>query len=195
MNYLRERKRGLSFITNSTARYRGKDRAIARDRTPKHHTRPPQLYWFALLVPVCAAAGFRSATRAQFAWSAISLGSLFLALMAVRNVPLCAVLCAAPVASFVEEMIGQLRPSLAPRATRQGLTSRHNRTIASCALALAGLSLSWVEQPHLAPDSSIATIAAAHLRPGRLFTTDSWADYLIFMDPSRQVFIDFRNDL
>ena len=36
---------------------------------------------------------------------------------------------------------------------------------------------------------------AAHLRPGRLFTTDSWADYLIFMDPSRRVFIDCRNDL
>ena len=28
MNYLRERKRRLSFITNSTARYRGKERAI-----------------------------------------------------------------------------------------------------------------------------------------------------------------------
>jgi len=157
--------------------------------------RNPRLYWFALLVPACAAAGFRSATRAQSAWAAISLGSLFLALMAVRNVPLCAVLCAAPVASFMEETIGQRRPGLAPQARPRALTSAHNRIIASCVLAVAGLSLSWVEQPQLALDSATAPAAAAHLRPGRLFTTDSWADYLIFMDPSRRVFIDCRNDL
>src|SRR5215469_15510757 len=161
--------------------------------SPDFHN--PRLYWFALLVPACAAAGFRSAARTQFAWSAMSLGSLFLALIAVRNVPLCAVLCTAPVASFVEETIGQLRPCLAPRARRRAPNSGHNRTIASCALAVAGLSLSGVEQPHLAPECSIATAVAAHLRPGRLFTTDFWADYLIFMDPSRRVFIDCRNDL
>ena len=155
----------------------------------------PRLYWFALLVPACAAAGFRSATRAQFAWSAMTLSGLFLALMAVRNVPLCAVLCAAPVASFVEETIGQLRPCLVLQTRPRALASAHSRIIASCALAVAGLSLSWVEPPHLAPDCSIASAAAAHLRPGRLFTTDSWADYLIFMDPSRRVFIDCRNDL
>jgi hypothetical protein len=161
--------------------------------SPDFHN--PRLYWFTLLVLACAADGFRSATRGQFAWSAMSLGCLFLALMAVRNVPLCAVLCTAPVASFMEETIGQLRPCL-PRAARpRALTSAHNPIVGSCALAVASLSLSWVEPPRLAPDSSMASAAAAHLRPGRLFTTDSWADYLIFMDPSRRVFIDCRNDL
>ena len=29
---------------------------------------------------------------------------------------------------------------------------------------------------------------------GRLFTTDRWADYLIYTQPSRKVFFDCRND-
>jgi hypothetical protein len=36
MNYLRERKRRLSFITNSTARYRGKERAIVIEGFPEY---------------------------------------------------------------------------------------------------------------------------------------------------------------
>ena len=36
MNFLRERKRWLSFITNSTARYRGKERAIIIEGFPEH---------------------------------------------------------------------------------------------------------------------------------------------------------------
>ena len=36
MNYLRERKRRLSFITNSTARYRGKERAIVIEVFPEY---------------------------------------------------------------------------------------------------------------------------------------------------------------
>ena len=38
MNYLRQRKRRLSFITNSTARYRGKDRAIIIEVFPEYAT-------------------------------------------------------------------------------------------------------------------------------------------------------------
>jgi len=37
--------------------------------------------------------------------------------------------------------------------------------------------------------------AIAHLPGGRLFTTDRWADYLIYVEPGRQVFFDCRNDL
>jgi hypothetical protein len=36
MNYLRERKRRLSFITNSVARYRGKERAIVMEVFPEY---------------------------------------------------------------------------------------------------------------------------------------------------------------
>ena len=36
MNYLRERKRRLSFITNSIARYRGKERAIVMEAFPEY---------------------------------------------------------------------------------------------------------------------------------------------------------------
>jgi hypothetical protein len=159
--------------------------------SPDFHN--PRLYWFALLVPVCAAAGFWSATRTQFAWSLLSLGGLLVALTAVRNVPLCALLCTAPVASFMEETVAQRRQA-APLARPRALTSAHNRNIGSWALIVVGLSLSCVEPLQLAPESSIAA-ASSHLSPGRLFTTDSWADYLIFVDPTRQVFIDCRNDL
>lgn len=33
-----------------------------------------------------------------------------------------------------------------------------------------------------------------HLPPGRLFTTDHWADYIIYAVPGRKVFFDGRND-
>lgn len=36
MTYLRDRKRKLSFVTNSTARYRGKDRQIVVEVSPEY---------------------------------------------------------------------------------------------------------------------------------------------------------------
>ena len=36
MTYLRKRKRRLSFITNSTARYRGRDREIEMEVFPEY---------------------------------------------------------------------------------------------------------------------------------------------------------------
>ena len=47
----------------------------------------------------------------------------------------------------------------------------------------------------LGPQSSLPVEAAAHLPAGRLFTTDRWADYLIYVEPGRRVFFDGRNDL
>jgi hypothetical protein len=47
----------------------------------------------------------------------------------------------------------------------------------------------------LGPPSSLPLEALAHLPPGRLFTTDRWADYVIYVEPRRQVFFDCRNDL
>jgi hypothetical protein len=47
----------------------------------------------------------------------------------------------------------------------------------------------------LGPSSSLPVEAVAHLPPGRLFTTDQWADYVIYADAERQVFFDCRNDL
>ena len=36
MTYLRDRKSRLSFVTNSTARYRGRDRAIVMEALPEY---------------------------------------------------------------------------------------------------------------------------------------------------------------
>jgi hypothetical protein len=38
MNYLRQRKSRLAFITNSTARYRGKERAVIIEVFPEYAT-------------------------------------------------------------------------------------------------------------------------------------------------------------
>jgi hypothetical protein len=38
-------------------------------------------------------------------------------------------------------------------------------------------------------------VAVTHLPPGRLFTSDSWADYVIYTNSGRMVFFDCRNDL
>ena len=36
--------------------------------------------------------------------------------------------------------------------------------------------------------------AVTHLPPGRLFTSDSWADYVIYTNSGRRVFFDCRSD-
>ena len=73
--------------------------------SPDFHN--PRLYWFELLLPVCAAAGLWNAWRRRFAWCVLSLAGIHLALAAVRNVPICAILCAAPVASLIDDLVGQ----------------------------------------------------------------------------------------
>ena len=47
----------------------------------------------------------------------------------------------------------------------------------------------------LGSQSSLPVEAAAHIPAGRLFTTDRWADYLIYAEPGRGVFFDCRNDV
>ena len=44
------------------------------------------------------------------------------------------------------------------------------------------------------PPGSLPVNAVWHLPAGRLFTTDRWADYLIYIEPERLVFFDGRND-
>jgi hypothetical protein len=57
--------------------------------------------------------------------------------------------------------------------------------------ALAGVSVSRVR---LGERSAIPIAANQHLPSGRLFTTEQWADYLIYAKPGRKVFFDGRND-
>ena len=47
----------------------------------------------------------------------------------------------------------------------------------------------------LGTPSSVSVEVLVHLPAGRLFTTDRWADYVIYAKPRRPVFFDSRNDL
>jgi len=68
-------------------------------------------------------------------------------------------------------------------------------TVASYGLGFAVLvGVVWRGPVGFGPASSLPIDAARHLPAGRLFTTDQWADYLIYAQPGRQFFFDCRND-
>ena len=46
----------------------------------------------------------------------------------------------------------------------------------------------------MAEEDHLPVAASGHLPSGRLFTTDQWADYLIYTEPERRVFFDGRSD-
>jgi hypothetical protein len=162
--------------------------------SPDFHN--PRLYWFELLLPFCAAAGLRSGLQRNLAWRVLSLGGIHLALTAVRNVPICAILCAAPVASLIEEVVARYRLGIPP----EGAALQMFSPLASGGVYLGVASLLILggccsTSLKLAPQSSVPAGLVERLPPGRLFTTDSWADYLIYVNPAQQVFFDGRNDV
>lgn len=122
---------------------------------------------------------------------------MHLALVSVRNVPLFAIVCAAPLAAAGERFLRQREFSkelhmcetiLASQRSRRGTGAVYGL---ACAL-LAGIF--WWGPTRFGPSSSLPVNAVRHLSAGRLFTTDRWADFLVYIDPDRQVFFDGRND-
>ena len=157
--------------------------------------RNPRLYWFELLVPICAAAGLWTGLRREMASCVLTLGGLQFALLSVRNIPICAILSAAPIAKLIEETV--------QRTTGSGSDKRRQWSFSisdGCAVTLVIAGLLVLTQHsrgslRLAPESSPTVTAVARLPRGRLFTTDSWADYLIYTSPGRRVFFDCRSDM
>lgn len=162
--------------------------------SPDFHN--PRLQWFEILLPLGAAAGLWHGLRGRLAWCALTLGWMHLALVSVRNVPVCAIVCAAPVASLVEHLLQRFGLQCRVRAAEASLIYSRLGTLACCALA-GGLviAVGCKSALRLGPQSSLPVEAVAHLPPGRLFTTDRWADYVIYADSGRPVFFDCRNDL
>ncbi len=162
--------------------------------SPDFHN--PRLRCFELFLPISAAAGLWSACRQRWAWSALSLGGLHLALAAVRNVPICAVLCAAPLASLIEGFLKEHNFLLCfDHPGRSKFSPLARNALGFGIFGLMVLEACWSRQLALPPGATLPMAAIAHLPPGRLFTTDAWADYLIYADSGRQVFLDGRNDL
>ena len=75
------------------------------------------------------------------------------------------------------------------------LTRRRMGTFVCYGIAGAVLIVVFYSKSlQLGPQNSLPVEAANQLPAGRLFTTDRWADYLIYAKPRREVFFDCRND-
>jgi hypothetical protein len=155
----------------------------------------PRLHWFELMLPLGAAAGLWHGLRGRFAWCALTLGWMHLALGSVRNVPLFAIVCAAPVASLFEYLVRQWSFGRQLHAAEASLERSQFATAVCCGIAGILLAVFHTRSLRLGPNSSLPIEAIPHVPPGRLFTTDRWADYVIYAEPGRQVFFDCRNDL
>ena len=159
--------------------------------------RNPRLHWFELLLPLAAAAAIWQGLRGHLAHCAIVLATMHLALVSMRNVPLFAIVAVGPLAATGERLLWDSSFGLELRAGEVALALRRSSalTVASYALVFAVLlGVFWRDPASLGPPSSLPIEAVLHLPTGRLFTTDRWADYLIYIQPGRQVFFDCRND-
>ena len=168
---------------------------VAEWLSPDFHN--PRLHWFELLLPLAAAAGLWQGTRGHLTHCALVFGWMHLALMCVRNVPLFAIVCAGPIAAAGERFIGQCRFGGDLHTVEAVLASHRPRRGAALAYCLAWALLAGIflcGPTNFGPPSLLSVNAVQHLPAGRLFTTDRWADYLIYVEPNRQVFFDGRND-
>lgn len=159
--------------------------------------RNPRLSWFELLIPLGAAAGLWHGMRQRFAWCAMTFLALHFALVSVRNVPIFAIVIAAPVASLLDNLSRRFVPLRHIQASHQanGFARRAAEVVVGYGV-VAGLLLgaSARQRPRMAEEDQLPLAASTHLPYGRLFTTDQWADYLIYREPQRRVFFDDRSD-
>ena len=128
---------------------------------------------------------------------AVVLSSMHLALGSVRNVPLFAIVAVGTLAATTGPLLTRSGFGVQLGAGEDALGLRGSRalTVASYMLGFAVLlGVVWRGPVSFGPASAFPIDAARHLPAGRLFTTDEWADYLIYTQPGRRVFFDCRND-
>ena len=168
---------------------------VAEWLSPDFHN--PRLHWFELLLPLAAAAVLWQGLRGHLAHCALVLGSMHLALTSVRNVPLFAIVAAGPLAATAERVLRGSDIGIRLRAGEVALALRRSKTLTVAVYALGFavlLGVLWWGPVNFWPLASLPIDAAPHLPAGRLFTTDRWADYLIYTQPGRLLFFDCRND-
>jgi hypothetical protein len=168
---------------------------VAEWLSPDFHN--ARLHWFELLLPLAAGAALWQGLRGHLPHCAIVLGAIHLALVSVRNVPLLAIIAVAPLAATADQLLKGSNFGLRLRGADVALALRRFTPL-TFAFYVIGftvlLGVLWRGLNSFGPLSSFPIEAVRHVPAGRLFTTDRWADYLIYRQPGRQVFFDCRND-
>ena len=126
--------------------------------SPDFHN--PRLAWFEVMLALGAAAGLWHGLQKRFSWCLLTLGSAHLALVSVRNVPIFAIVSAAPVAAMIEDLIRRCPWALKLRRVEAILAGARSRAgaAASYALGLAVLAaaFSWSSVLGVAPRIRLA---------------------------------------
>ncbi|HWB96266.1 MAG TPA: hypothetical protein VG672_06175 [Bryobacteraceae bacterium] len=179
-----------------------------------HHPAAP---FFALLLMAAAAGVFWHLARKRYVWALLLAGWGWLALIAVRNLPVFVLCAAAPVAAAVTEMLEAAADSSIAVWARDTIRSflrlaeetavfeKAGRLYLASALVFLGLT--GIAAAKDAPrflragfspsEFLVRAVDTVLLRAhgGRIFTIDLWGGYLIYrFYPSIRVFVDGRSD-
>ncbi len=189
----------LSYLQNSTIR-----NTIQEFAAPDFRTEP-QMYFMLLLFAGLAVSGLLLAKR-RYTQALLVFAFGYLALTSIRHIPIY-VIVAIPM--LVGELSAQLnswvvhQPRKSISAILHGMSlaagERMQRISLWSVVALAAILIlpaesSWPKDfPADRFPVEIAKRQKAQLAASRLFTTDQWADYLMFKNPAQRVFLDDRS--
>ena len=172
---------------------------------------------FEVMLILGAPAALAQASKRQFAPLFLYVGWAHLALTSQRNIPFFMIAMAAPVALWLEQVLGRLaKPGLpqwirklAAAFARSGVEfSANDRIPRFYVISVAVLVLLWLVMrapgtppsfrpgydPAAYPDGALASLRQMD-SSARLFTTEVWGGYLIYrLYPQVRVFWDGRTD-
>jgi len=164
-----------------------------------------QMYFMGLLFAGLAVAGLL-VTKRRYTQTLLLIAFGYLALTSVRHIPIYAIV-AVPVivrelSSIWSEWVGRQPPKSTAAVLDEMSLAANDRMLPISLWSLAGLSAilvfsarsSWPKDfPSDRFPTEIAARDSARLASSRLFTTDQWADYLMFKNPAQRVFLDDRS--
>src|SRR5205814_920419 len=127
--------------------------------------------WFEVMLALGAASGLWHGLQKRFNWCLLTLGWAHLALLSVRNVPIFAIVAAAPVAAMIEDLIRRCPWALKLRRAEATLAGARSRAgaAAAYALGLAVLAAVLSRSSVLDQEFDLHVSAVSHLPLGRVF--------------------------
>jgi hypothetical protein len=168
--------------------------------------RGSEMLQFELLLGVgllCAGAALRTRRVVEALWI---IGWGHMALVSARHIPVFIAVCTPSIAiqlsAWLTSSLAAQRCALVRRldamATSWRAIARHTSLLPWFAMAALSVLDRPVRWPRDFPEPRFPTQLvhqyAPLLKRSRVFTTDQWADYLVYVDPEQKVFIDGRSD-